>query len=92
MTRVPEEEFSLFLGLTLGRRQLPWAPLSLHPKHVQRPAGENLARALAFARAAVGGTSRIAGTSDIAKTRGAAVFFVGGKLAAGRRSAARRPR
>jgi hypothetical protein len=89
---VPEEELSLFLGLTLGRQQLPWAPLSLLPKHVPRPAGGSLALAFAFARVAVGGTSRSAGTSAIAKTQGVVVFFVGGKLAGGRQSAARRPR
>jgi len=89
---VPEEELSLFLGLTLGRQRLPWAPLSLLPKHVRRPAGGRLARGFAFARVAVGDTSRSAGTSATAKTRSAAVFFVGGKLADGRQNAVRRPK
>jgi hypothetical protein len=86
---VPEEELTLFLGLSLGRRQLPWAPLSLLRKHVPRLARGNLARGFAFARVAVGGTSRSDGTSDTAKTWSAVVFFVGGKPAGGRQSAAR---
>jgi hypothetical protein len=64
--KVPEED-SVFLGLTLGRRKLPWAPLSLLRRHVPRPVGASLGHESAIAEGAAGGISRNAGTNAIAK-------------------------
>jgi hypothetical protein len=80
---------SLFLGLTLGRQELPWAPLSLLQKLALRPAGASLVHESAFVEGAASGISRSVGTNAIAKTRSAAVFCVAGKLVADRQRDAR---
>jgi hypothetical protein len=58
-----------FLGLTLGRCELLWAPLSLLQKHAPRPAGASLDHESAFVEDAASGISRSVGTNAIAKIR-----------------------
>jgi hypothetical protein len=84
--------YRLFLGLTLGRCELPWAPLSLLQKHAPRPAGASLDREFAIVEGAVSGISQSVGTNGIATTRSAAGFFVAGKLVGDRRSDAKLPK
>ncbi|MGH8162911.1 MAG: hypothetical protein ACREP1_01095, partial [Rhodanobacteraceae bacterium] len=92
LTKVPEEELCLFLGLTLGRQELPWAPLSLLKTHAPRPAGASRVRASAIGEGAASGISRRVGTNAIAKIQSAVASFVAGKLAADKQSGARPPK
>ena len=64
--KVPEED-SVFLGLTLGRRELPWAPLSLLSVHFPTPAGASLGHESAIGEGAADDISRNVGTNAIAR-------------------------